>query len=171
MYDVTTKTVLHNVGAEGTSFVGGGKVGYSPVTFATVQTAVTPVRMMGTIELASRDWERPQEDVTLNWTAPGAAATLWVVYSNEPIASAPGEFTQSTNSAVAIAAEPVTKLDFAAAATAGTVYFVPSLDFKGFSLAGVDTDYTGTIDENGLGSDLYKVVLNTGSLTVTKIGF
>jgi hypothetical protein len=86
-------------------------------------------------------------------------------------ASAPGEFTQSTNSAVAIAAEPVTKLDFAAAATAGTVYFVPSLDFKGFSLAGVDTDYTGTIDENGLGSDLYKVVLSTGTLTVTKIGF
>ena len=61
-------------------------------------------------------------------------------------ASAPGEFTQSTNSAVAIAVEPVTKLDFAAAATAGTVYFVPSLDFKGFSLSGVDTDYTGTID-------------------------
>jgi hypothetical protein len=86
-------------------------------------------------------------------------------------ASAPGEFVQSTNSAVAIAAEPVTKLDFAAAATAGTVYFVPSLDFKGFSLAGVDTDYTGTIDENGLGSDLYKVVLSSGSLTVAKIGF
>ena len=92
MYDVTTKTVLHNVGATGTSFTGGGKVGYSPVTFATVQTAVTPVRMMGTIELVSRDWERPQEHVTLNWTAPGAAATLWVVYSNAPMTSAPGEF-------------------------------------------------------------------------------
>ena len=86
-------------------------------------------------------------------------------------ASAPGEFTQSTNSAVAIAAEPVTKLDFAAAATAGTVYFVPSLDFKGFSLAGVDTDYTGTIDENGIGSDLYKAVLSSGTITVSKIGF
>ena len=92
LYDIVSGKVSMNSGDEGTAFVGGGKVGYSPVTFATVQTAVTPVRMMGTIELASRDWERPQEHVTLNWTAPGAAATLWVVYSNAPMTSAPGEF-------------------------------------------------------------------------------
>ena len=92
LYDIVNGKVSMNSGAEGTSFVGGNKTGYSPVTFATVQTAVTPVRMMGTIELASRDWERPQEHVTLNWTAPGAAATLWVVYSNAPMTSAPGEF-------------------------------------------------------------------------------
>ena len=86
-------------------------------------------------------------------------------------ATAPGEFVQSTNSAVAIAAEPVTSLDFAATATAGTVYFVPALDFKGFSLAGVATDYSGTINENGIGSDLYKAVLSSGTITVSKIGF
>ena len=86
-------------------------------------------------------------------------------------ATAPGEFVQATNSAVAIAAEPVTSLDFAATATAGTVYFVPALDFKGFSLAGVATDYSGTINENGIGSDLYKAVLSTGTITVSKIGF
>ena len=92
LYDINTPKVLHNVGAAGTSFTGGSKTGYSPVTFATVQTAVTPVRMMGTIELASRDWERPEEHVSLTWTAPGNAATLWVVYSNAPISSAPGAF-------------------------------------------------------------------------------
>ena len=86
-------------------------------------------------------------------------------------ATAPGEFVQSTNSAVAIAAEPVTSLDFAATASAGTVYFVPALDFKGFSLAGVATDYSGTINENGIGSDLYKAVLSGGAITVSKIGF
>lgn len=86
-------------------------------------------------------------------------------------ATAPGEFVQSTNSAVAIAAEPVTSLDFAATASAGTVYFVPALDFKGFSLAGVATDYSGTINENGIGSDLYKAVLSSGTITVSKIGF
>lgn len=86
-------------------------------------------------------------------------------------ATAPGEFVQSTNSAVAIAAEPVTSLDFAATATAGTVYFVPALDFKGFSLAGVATEYSGTINENGIGSDLYKAVLSSGTITVSKIGF
>ena len=89
----------------------------------------------------------------------------------ELAATAPGEFTQSTNSAVALANEPVTELDFASGVTAGTVYFVPALDFKGFSLAGVATEYSGTIDENGIGSDLYKVVLSSGSLTVTKIVF
>lgn len=86
-------------------------------------------------------------------------------------ATAPGEFSQETNNAVAIAAEPVTSLDFAATATAGTVYFVPALDFKGFSLAGVATEFSGTINENGIGSDLYKAVLASGAITVTKIGF
>ena len=100
-----------NSGAEGTSFVGGNKTGYSPVTFATVQTAVTPVRMMGKIEIVSRDWERPQEHVTLNWPAPGASATLWVVYSNAPISAAPGEFANPsewnfcTNIAASVAAD------------------------------------------------------------------
>ena len=114
LYDIVNGKVSMNSGAEGTSFVGGNKTGYSPVTFATVQTAVTPVRMMGTIELASRDWERPQEHVTLNWTAPGAAATLWVVYSNAPMTSAPGEFADPsawsfcTNIAASVAADDTT---------------------------------------------------------------
>ena len=86
-------------------------------------------------------------------------------------ATAPGEFSQETNNAVALANEPVTELDFASGVTAGTVYFVPALDFKGFSLAGVATDFSGTIDENGIGSDLYKAVLSSGTITVSKIGF
>lgn len=86
-------------------------------------------------------------------------------------ATAPGEFSQETNSAIALANEPVTELDFASGVTAGTVYFVPALDFKGFSLAGVATEFSGTINENGIGSDLYKAVLSSGTITVSKIGF
>ena len=86
-------------------------------------------------------------------------------------ATAPGEFSQETNSAVALANEPVTELDFASGVTAGTVYFVPALDFKGFSLAGVATEFSGTINENGIGSDLYKAVLSSGTITVSKVGF
>jgi hypothetical protein len=92
LYDIVNGKVSMNSGAEGTSFVGGNKTGYSPVTFATVQTAVTPVRMMGTIELAFRDWARPNENVTLEWSASSVATKLWVAYSTEPISAAPGEF-------------------------------------------------------------------------------
>ena len=121
--------------------------------------------------------------INANSIVPPAATDLMTLYSvilkqdsnNSGLvklaAIAPGEFSQKTNSAVALANEPVTELDFASGVTAGTVYFVPALDFKGFSLAGVATEFSGTIDENGIGSDLYKAVLSSGSITVSKVGF
>ena len=90
LYDIVGGKVSMNSGEEGTSFTGGARVGYSPVYFATVQMAVTGVRMVGTIELARRDWKRPNENVTLNWTAPGNAATLWAVYSRARLGADPG---------------------------------------------------------------------------------
>ena len=92
LYDVNTGTVFHNVGAAGTSFTGGSRTGYSPLTFANVQTAVSGVRMVGTVEITERDWARPNENVTLEWSASSVATKLWVVYSTEPISAAPGEF-------------------------------------------------------------------------------
>lgn len=121
--------------------------------------------------------------INANSIVPPAATDLMTLYSvilkqdsnNSGLvklaAIAPGEFSQETNSAVALANEPVTELDFASGVTAGTVYFVPALDFKGFSLAGVATEFSGTINENGIGSDLYKAVLSSGSITVSKVGF
>ena len=91
LYDIVNGKVSMNSGAEGTSFVGGNKTGYSPVTFATVQTAVTPVRIIGPLELVERDWQRPGEHVTLNWSAPVTNATLWVVYSKATLDNAPDE--------------------------------------------------------------------------------
>ena len=91
LYDIVSGKVSMNSGAEGTSFVGGNKTGYSPVTFATVQTAVTDVRIMGPLEIVNRDWERPGEHVTLNWSAPMTNATLWVVYSKAALDNAPDE--------------------------------------------------------------------------------
>ena len=41
LYDKNTGTLLHNAGVEGTSFTGGARTGYSPVTFTTVQTAAS----------------------------------------------------------------------------------------------------------------------------------
>jgi hypothetical protein len=41
LYDKIGKKLYLNAGAEGTSFKGGEKVGYYPVTFTTVQTAAS----------------------------------------------------------------------------------------------------------------------------------
>lgn len=91
LYDIVSGKVSMNSGAEGTSFVGGNKTGYSPVTFATVQTAVTDVRIMGPLEIVERDWQRPAEHVTLTWSAQITNATLWVVYSKAALDNAPDE--------------------------------------------------------------------------------
>lgn len=90
-------------------------------------------------------------------------------------ASAAGEFTVKTNSAKLIAAEPVKTVDFDATASsvsAGTVYFVPAFDYKGFSIDGVaETPAAGSDDVVADGRTLYKAVLSSGDITITKIGF
>ena len=94
LYDIVNKKLAKNYDKSGsTSFTGGGKVTdtYKAFNFAT-EMAVTPVRMMGTIEITERDWARPNEEVSLRWPKLGDAAKLWVAYSTSPVKSAPGEF-------------------------------------------------------------------------------
>jgi hypothetical protein len=81
-------------------------------------------------------------------------------------AAAPATFVQATNSATIFADEPVKTFDFAATATAGTVYFVPALDYAGFTLAGVATETAGDDVVAGNGN-LYKAVLSSGTVTIT----
>ena len=84
----------------------------------------------------------------------------------------PGEFQVKTNSAVLIANEPVKILDFdstASSVSAGTVYFVPAYDYAGFSIDGTRVTPTGSVDPDG--RTLYKAVLATGAITITKVGF
>ncbi len=83
-------------------------------------------------------------------------------------ATAEGDFAITSASTPLICSEPAKTIDFAAAVTAATVYFVPTYDFAGFTLAGVAEVPTGTIDADG--STLYKAVLATGDITVTKVG-
>ena len=87
-------------------------------------------------------------------------------------ATNPEEFTQSTNSAVAIADEPLASLNFASGVTAGTVYFVPAYDYVGFSINGVaETPAEGSDAVVADGRTLYKAVLSSGDITITKLGF
>lgn len=90
-------------------------------------------------------------------------------------ADAIGEFQVKTNSAKLLAAEPVKKLDFDAttsSVTAGTVYFVADYDYEGFSIDGVaETPAAGSVAVVKDACTLYKAVLSSGDITITKIGF
>lgn len=86
-----------------------------------------------------------------------------------------GDFQIKTNSALVIASEPVKACDVDATASsvsAFTLFFVPSYDYKGFTVDGG----AATIANNGVtvvpdGRTLYKAVLSSGTITITKVGF
>ena len=82
-----------------------------------------------------------------------------------------GAFQITSGSAPLIATEPVRVCDIDAttsSVSACTLYFVPSFDYEGFTIDGVKVTPTGTVDADG--STLYKAVLATGAITITKVG-
>ena len=85
------------------------------------------------------------------------------------------EFQVKTNSAKLLASEPAKTIDFdstASSVSAGTVYFVPAYDYVGFSIDGAAVDPAdGSDDVVADGRTLYKAVLATGAVTITKVGF
>lgn len=85
-------------------------------------------------------------------------------------ATAPGEFTQATNSATVLCSEPVKEFTFGADVSAGTVYFVPAYDYVGFKKTGATlTEAGATVDADG--RTLYSATLSSGTLTFAKVGF
>lgn len=90
-------------------------------------------------------------------------------------ASGIATFQVKTNSAKLLASEPAKVIDFDATASsvsAGTVYFVPAYDFEGFSIDGtIVSPADGSDEVVADGTTLYKGVLATGAVTITKIGF
>ena len=86
-----------------------------------------------------------------------------------------GEFQVKTNSAVLIADQPVKTVDIDATTSSVsgcTVFFVADYDYVGFTI-------DGAAEEPAAGSDdvvpdsktLYKAVLSSGNITITKVGF
>lgn len=84
-------------------------------------------------------------------------------------AAAPGEFEQTTDEATVLCSEPVKTFGFGSEVTAGTVYFVPALDFKGFTIGGTAAETTGA-DITADGCSLYTAALADGTLTIAKVG-
>lgn len=82
-----------------------------------------------------------------------------------------GAFQIKSGSAPLIATEPVRVCDIDATASsvsACTLYFVPSFDYEGFTIDGVKVTPTGAVVADG--NTLYKAVLATGAITITKVG-
>jgi hypothetical protein len=85
-------------------------------------------------------------------------------------ASVDGQFEVGASAgSLLIANEPVKTLDFATGYTAGTVYFVPAYDYAGFTINDVAVTPTGTVEADG--RTLYKAVLASSAVTITKVGF
>lgn len=76
-----------------------------------------------------------------------------------------GDFSCGTG--IHLAAEPVKTCDFTAAS--GTLYFVPAYDYAGFTKAGAAVTVSGDVVADG--HTLYKAVLSSGTVTITKAGF
>ena len=83
-----------------------------------------------------------------------------------------GEMSLDSGTGNFICAEPLKSFVFGSSVTSATIYFIPSYDYEGFSKTGA----TLTIADNDVvvnkdGSTLYKAVLSTNTLTITKVGF
>lgn len=84
-----------------------------------------------------------------------------------------GDYQIKTNNGVLIADQPVVSCDIDATASsvsACTLYFVADPAFAGFSIDGVaEAAASGSVDVVADGS-LYKAVLASGDITITKVG-
>lgn len=83
--------------------------------------------------------------------------------------SADGAFAITAASTPLICSEPVKSCDIASGISTATIYFVPAYDYAGFSINKVAVVPTGTVVADG--RTLYKAVLSTGAITITKCGF
>jgi len=85
-----------------------------------------------------------------------------------------GNYEIKTNSAVLIADQPVASCDIDATASsvsACTLYFMADSAFAGFTIDGVAVEAAeGSVDVVADGS-LYKAVLASGDITITRVGF
>ena len=113
---------------------------------------------------------------------PASKANLLDIYANAAIlggstvtkvaASAPGEFTvaASITTTFGVANEPLKKLNFGASASSGTVVFIPAYDYDGFYINGtIEEPADGSDDVDADGISLYKAVLSSGDITITKL--
>lgn len=81
-----------------------------------------------------------------------------------------GTFSIASASGTVLASEPLKSCNIVAG-TSATIYFVPTYDYQGFSIAGTPVTTTGaTVEADG--RSLYTATLSGGNaIAIAKIGF
>lgn len=85
-------------------------------------------------------------------------------------ATDPAVFELTEGSGNLLANEPVKTFDFGEGVTSAVVYFIPALDFEGFSIAGTAATTEG-VTVNPDGRTLYTATLSGGAITIAQVGF
>lgn len=83
-----------------------------------------------------------------------------------------GNFKVTSGSAPLLCSQPAETIDIDATASSvssAIIYFVPAYDYNGFTIDGSAVTPTGSVDADGV--TLYKAVLSSGAITITKVGF
>lgn len=83
-----------------------------------------------------------------------------------------GQYEITAAATPLIADQPVKSVDFASGVSSATLYFVPAYDYAGFTINGAAV--TPTVPDEGIladGRTLYKAVLASSAITITKVGF
>ena len=83
-----------------------------------------------------------------------------------------GNFKVTSGSAPLLCSQPAETIDIDATASSvssATIFFVPAYDYEGFTIDGSAVTPTGSVDADGC--TLYKAVLSSGAITITKVGF
>ena len=120
--------------------------------------------------------------INANKIVPVTKSDLLSIYANAAILGgstvtkleegAPGEFTVAATISTTwgIANAPLKKLNFGASASSGTVIFIPDYDYDGFYINGTfEEPADGSDDVDANGAELYKAVLSSGDITITKL--
>lgn len=84
-------------------------------------------------------------------------------------ATNPAQFEIESAANALICNEPVAFCDIASSISSATIYFVPAYDYNGFTVGGEAVTTTGTVVADG--RTLYKAVLSSGAITITKESF
>ena len=79
-----------------------------------------------------------------------------------------GDYDEATISKAMLCNQPLKTFNFGADVASATIYFIPALNYEGFTKGGSTLTATGDVDADG--ATLYKAVLASGAVTITKVG-
>lgn len=79
-----------------------------------------------------------------------------------------GDFAMASGSGNKLCSQPLKSLNFGSGVTSAVIYFIPALDYEGFTKTSATLTVTGDVVADGV--TLYTATLSTNALTIAKKG-